>query len=94
MATRRVWVGRGVTINTGSGVDHYTYTFTVSGNSTIAVVIGGDGGETTYTAYKKVNGSWTAWKQVSKAYRKVSGAWTEVNVSEAFGEGVKYIFSS
>ena len=83
-----------VTYSTGSGVDHYTYTFTVSGNSTIAVVIGGGGGETTCTAYKKVNGSWTAWKQVSKAYRKVSGTWTEVSVSEAFGEGVKYIFSS
>ena len=82
-----------VTYSTGSGVDHYTYTFTVSGNTSIAVVIGG-GGETTYTAYKKVSGSWTAWKQVSKAYRKVSGTWTEVSVSEAFDEGVKYIFSS
>ena len=30
-----------VTYSTGGGIDHYTYTFTVSGNSTIAVTIGG-----------------------------------------------------
>lgn len=33
-----------ITYSTGSGIDHYTYTYTVSGDATIAVTIGGGGG--------------------------------------------------
>lgn len=66
----------GVTVfleyETGSGTTHYTYTYTVSGNSTIAVVITSSGG--TDTLYVRLNGSWV---EVTKAYKKVNGAWVE-----------------
>lgn len=72
-----------VTYSTGGGIDHYTYTFTVSGDATIAVTIGDAG----TPCYVKVSGSWVA---VSKAYRKVSGAWQEVALGDAFQQGVNY----
>lgn len=76
-----------VTYSTGSGIDHYTYTFTVSGNSTIAVTIGSSG--RTDTVYLKVNGSWVA---VSKVYKKVSGAWVQQsNLQDVFDTGTKYV---
>ena len=75
-----------VTYSTGSGLDHYTYTTTISGNMTIAVTIGGT--VQTDTLYVKNNGAWVA---VSKAYKKVSGAWTEVSVSTAFDANTKYV---
>lgn len=77
-----------VTYSTGSGtVDHYTYTFTVDGNSTLAVTIGGSG--RTDTAYLKVNGSWVA---VSKVYKKVSGAWVQQsNLQDVFDTSTKYV---
>lgn len=61
-----------VEYETGGGVTHYTYTYTVSGDATIAVTIGGGG--TTATLYVKVNGSWV---QASAAYKKVNGAWVQ-----------------
>lgn len=61
-----------VTYSTGSGIDHYTYTYTVSGNSTIAVVIGSSGSQPKF--YAKINGTWT---QFSKIYKKVNDAWVE-----------------
>lgn len=61
-----------VTYSTGTGLDHYTYTFTVSGDATIAVTIGGQG--QVNTAYIKVNG---AWKEVT-VHKKVSGSWQQV----------------
>ena len=51
----------------------YTYSTTVSGNMTIAVVIGG-GGSSEPKFYIKDNG---AWIQVSKIYKKVNGSWVE-----------------
>ena len=75
--------------STGSGLDHYTYTTTISGNMTIAVTIGG--AVQTDTLYIKNNGAWVA---VSKAYKKVSGAWTEVSVSTAFDVNTKYVRGS
>lgn len=77
-----------VTYSTGSGtVDHYTYTFTVDGNSTLAVTIGGSG--RTDTAYLKVNGSWVA---VSKVYKKVSGVWVQQsNLQDVFDTSTKYV---
>ena len=57
-----------VTYSTGSGVDHYTYTFTVSGNATIAVTIGGGSAQPVF--YLKGNDSWTALNVVT-AYKKV-----------------------
>lgn len=61
-----------VTYSTGGGITHYTYTYTVTGNATIAVTIGG-GGQTA-VLYFKDNGSWVA---AVKAYKKVNGAWVE-----------------
>ena len=55
--------------------DHWTYTFTVSGNATIAVTIGGSAAPAFYV---RANGSWVA---VSKVYRKANGAWSEVSPS-------------
>ena len=75
-----------VTYSTGSGLDHYTYTTTISGNMTIVVTIGG--AVQTDTLYVKNNGAWVA---VSKAYKKVNGAWTEVSVSTAFDANTKYV---
>lgn len=45
-----------VTYSTGSGIDHYTYTYTVDGDATIAVVIGS--AAATDKLYIKINGSW------------------------------------
>ena len=76
-----------VTYSTGSGIDHYTYTYTVSGDSTIAVTIG----SVTPTGdkiFRKINGSWVqaskelvkvngTWREVSKVYEKINGSWVE-----------------
>jgi len=76
-----------VTYSTGTGIDHYTYTFTVSSDTTIAVTIGSSG--RTDTAYLKINGSWVA---VSKVYKKVSGAWVQQsNLQDVFDTSTKYV---
>ena len=80
-----------VTYSTGSGIDHYTYTTTISGNMTIAVAIGG--AVQTDTLYIKTNGAWVT-VNVSKAYKKVNGLWTEVSVSTAFDANTKYVRGS
>lgn len=72
-----------VTYSTGGTLDHYTYTFTVDGDETVAVTIGSAGP----TMYVKSNGAWVA---VSKAYRKVSGSWQEVALDAAFTQGTRY----
>lgn len=74
-----------VTYSTGSGVDHYTYTYTVSGNSTIAVVIGGFAQPKLYV---KNNGNWT---EVQKAYKKVNGTWQEADITTLFDASKKYV---
>lgn len=61
-----------VTYSTGSGLDHYTYTFTVSGDTSISIVIGGS--ESGPKIFIKQNGSWI---QCSKVYLKVNDAWVE-----------------
>ncbi len=63
------WV---VTYSTGSNnPEYYTYTYTVTGNSTIAVTIGS---VATDILEVKLNGSWV---EVVKAYKKVNGSWVE-----------------
>lgn len=57
-----------ITYSVGTGIDHYTYTFTVSGNSTIAVTIGAVDNK---KVYLKINGTWT---QYSKIYKKINGS--------------------
>lgn len=73
-----------VTYSTGTGIDHYTYTYTVDGDATIIVTIG----ETSTTLYVKDNGSWTP---VQTAYIKTNGAWVETDVSSVFQSNQKYI---
>ena len=63
-----------VTYSTGSGLDHYTYTYTVTGDATIAVTIGSSGGDT--QIYIKENGSWVTY---SALYQKVNGSWVIVS---------------
>lgn len=56
----------------GGSLHHYTYTYEVNGNATIAVVIGS--GDSSKKIYIKKNGTWT---QYSKVYKKVNGSWVE-----------------
>ena len=63
---------------------YYTYSYTVSGDATIAVVIGGG---TTSKIYVKVNGSWVA---MSKGYKKVNGSWVETDITELFDSNKNY----
>lgn len=76
-----------VTYSTGSGVDHYTYTFTVTGDATIAVTIGST---TKDTVYFKVNGSWVE-VEVETFYVKENGVWTESNAKDIMSTTANYI---
>lgn len=58
-----------VTYSTGSGIDHYTYTYIVDGDATIAVTIGT---ASQPTVYKKINGVWT---ESATVYTKQNGSW-------------------
>lgn len=74
-----------VTYSTGSGVDHYTYAFTVSGNSTIAVTIGV---AETDTLFVKINGTW---KKV-EPYKQVSGSVAkQTDATTVFSSGTNYL---
>ena len=74
-----------VTYSTGTGIDHYTYTYTVAGDAVIAVVIGGSSA----TLYFKVNGVWTS---SSKAYVKVNGAWVQQSdITTIFNPYTNYV---
>ena len=75
-----------VTYSTGSGLDHYTYTFTVSGDATIAVTIGGGGEEK--AVYFKTNSSWV---KATRAYKKVNGAWVQqTDITNLFDPSTHY----
>ena len=76
-----------VVYSTGSGIDHYTYTITVSGDATIAVVISGS--VQTQTIYFKQNGAWVA---ASTVYKKANGAWVQQSdLSNVFDSGTNYV---
>ena len=90
-----------VTYSTGSGIDHYTYTYTVNGDSTITVVIGSAStGDKIYVKqgstwkqasniHVKVNGTW---QKVAKVWKKVSGSWVlQPDKSSLFNQNVNYI---
>lgn len=81
-----------------SEIDYYTYTYTVNGNATIAVVIGSVGDK----VFIKVNGTWKeatgikvkqngSWVDVSKVLKKESGSWVEKDKSAMFDEDGLYI---
>lgn len=76
-----------VTYSTGAGVDHYTYTFTVTGNSTIVVTIGSSA--LSDKLYIKQNNTWV---EVSAVYKKVNGAWVEqTGLSNLFDTNTVYV---
>jgi len=52
---------------------YYTYSYTVSGDATIAVTIGGGG--STPILYGKSSGSWST--QYTKVWKKINGTWVE-----------------
>lgn len=75
-----------VTYSTGTGIDHYTYTFAASGDAVIAVTIGN---VQTDTLYVKSNNSWVA---ATKAYKKVNGSWIEQSdLTSVFQNGINYV---
>lgn len=77
-----------VVYSTGTGVDHYTYTYTVSTDSVIAVVIGGTPTEQD-TLYVKVG---NAWKAASRVWKKVNGSWAlQTNLRTVFDSNKKYV---
>lgn len=73
-----------VEYDTGGSIDHYTYTYIVSGDATIAVVIGS---QAQPHLFFKENGSWT---EAVKAYKKVNGSWVEQDITTVFQSGVNY----
>lgn len=73
-----------VTYSTGTGIDHYTYTFTVSGDTTIAVTIGSVASD---VIYFKDNGAWVA---AVKVYKKINGAWVEQTDLTTVFDGTKH----
>lgn len=75
-----------ITYSTGTGIDHYTYTYTVSSDATIAVVIGNQGEEP--KLYVKQNG---AWAEVAKAYKKINGSWVEQDITTVFDNSHNYL---
>lgn len=76
-----------VTYSVGTGIDHYTYTYTVSGDSVIAVTIGGGSGETDHLWVKR-SGSYA---EAVKAWKKQNGTYTEIPITDAFSASAKYI---
>lgn len=75
----------------GGTLHHYTYTYTVDGNATIAVTIGGG---STSKIFLKENGSYV---QYSKVYRKENGAWVEKSASDwanIFSTSANYVKSN
>lgn len=78
-----------VTYSTGSGLDHYTYTYTVSGDATIAVVIGSSGDSKFY-----IKETASSWEMYSKLWEKGTNGWVEVDPYEELDPTKKYILKS
>lgn len=74
-----------VAYKTGGSLDHYTYTYTVNGDATIAVVIGSSAQP---KLYMKQGSSWV---EVTP-YKKINGSWVvQSDVTSVFQSGVNYI---
>lgn len=70
--------------------EYYAYTFTVTGDTTIAVTIGG--ASASDQLYIKISGSWV---EASAVYKKVNGAWVEQSdLTTVFDNGVNYKFDA
>lgn len=74
-----------VTYSVGTGIDHYTYTYIVSGNATINVVIGAQGDVFIWARDPD-------WQKFTKAWKKVNGTWTQQSdLTTVFQTGVNYV---
>ena len=82
-----------VTYTYGGTLHHYTYSYEVNGNATIAVTIG-NGSTPSQKIYFKNNGTWA---QYSKVYVKQNGSWVEQpasNWSSIFDTSANYVKSN
>lgn len=76
-----------VTYSTGSGITHYTYSFTVTGDTTIVVQIG-----SSIVLYSKINGIYVP---VIKAWKKINGVYVEQSdLTNVFQAGAHYVKGS
>lgn len=76
-----------ITYSTGSGVDHYTYTYTVSGDSIIIVTIGNP--EVSDEIYFKPNNTWV---KATEAYKKVNNVWVkQTDLTQVFDPNINYV---
>lgn len=75
-----------VTYSTGTGIDHYTYTYIVDGDATIAVAIGSSGEESQF--YIKETAA--QWDKYSKLWKKGTNGWIEVDPYEEIDTSKKY----
>ena len=67
--------------------EYFLYSFTVTGNSTIQVTIGGSSEGP--VIYIKTNGSWSPF---TKAYKKISGTWVQQSdLTSVFQAGINYV---
>lgn len=74
-----------VTYSTGQGVDHYTYTYTVSSDATIAVVIGSQSQQCIWAKD-------TTWQKYTKAWKKVNGTWVQqTDLTTVFDSNTHYL---
>lgn len=84
--------GATVTVTYTSGgtqvLDYYTYSYTVNGNATIAVILG------TVKLFVKIGSNPSApWVEAQQAYKKVSGAWIlQTNMATVFESTKSYIY--
>lgn len=75
-----------VTYSTGTGIDHYTYTFITSDDTTIAVVIGSVASNKLYI---KVNNEWIV---ATKAYKKINNIWVlQDDLTTVFDSSTNYV---
>lgn len=75
-----------VTYSTGTGLDHYTYTYTVTGDATIAVTIGGSSGGSEFYIKELP----TQWDKYSKLWKKGTNGWAEVDPYEELDTSKEY----
>lgn len=78
--------GVDVTSQLVAHLHHYTYTYTVSGDATIAVTIGGSGEESQF--YIKETA--TQWDKYSKLWKKGTNGWIEVDPYEELDTSKQY----
>lgn len=68
-------------------IDYYTYSYTIDGDATIEVNIGG--GTVEKKIYYKNNGSWVA---AAMVYKKINGSWVQqTNLTNVFDSNTNYV---